>query len=411
MIDLEALKAKLLAWLQAQTNNEWAFVTSKVIDWAVGLGLTLLALLLAIGLHRMIFRFLVKQADRKAQTPIAQRLRRPTRAALLVGVAELCIPLLPLSDDVSHALYQIATVVLIAALGFVVLAILNTVSDVALRKYDITIEDNWRARKHQTQIRVLRRSFGLLVGLLTFAAMFFAIPEVRQYGVSLFASAGVAGLVVGIAARPVLSNLIAGFQIAFTQPIRIEDAVLVEGEWGWIEEITATYVVVRIWDWRRLIVPLTYFVENPFQNWTRESGSIIGAVSWHLDYRAPVQEMREKLTEFLDCSDLWDHNVNVLQVIDTDGDSIHLRALMSAKTSPVAWDLRCSIREQMVAWLQHHHPQALPRVRAEMQRAQESPAPFVLETSNDQAPDLEEGARKTYESERDSERSKQGADT
>lgn len=410
MTPLEAFKAQLLDWFKKRSGDQLAFIDASVIDWAMALALMLGAMLAAIALHHLIFRILVRQADRKAQSPIAQRLRRPTRAAVLVGVLEICVPLLPVSAEVRTLLYQIATVILIAAFGFVVLAILNTVSDIALRKYDITVEDNMRARKHQTQIRVLRRSFGLLVGLLTFGAMFFAIPEARQYGVSLFASAGVAGLVVGIAARPVLSNLIAGFQIAFTQPIRIEDAVLVEGEWGWIEEITATYVVVRIWDWRRLIVPLTYFVETPFQNWTRESGSIIGSVSWHLDYRAPVQEMRDKLNELLEASDLWDHNVNVLQVIDTHSDSIHLRALMSAKTSPVAWDLRCSIREQMVAWLQHEHPQALPRVRAEMQRTDKEQAPVVLETSKQSGSPEDIGVRKSYDREQESERSYQGAE-
>ena len=187
------------------------------------------------------------------------------------------------------------------------------------------------------------------------------------YYVSLFASAGVAGIVIGFAARPVLSNLLAGIQIALTQPIRIGDAVIMENEWGWIEEITSTYVVVKIWDWRRLVVPLTQIIEKPFQNWTRESASIIGSVVWHVDYTAPVSEMRTKMKEFLDESELWDGDVQVLQVIDTTQDTMTLRGLMSAKNSPVAWDLRCEIREKMISWIQQNHPGALPRRRGQIQ--------------------------------------------
>jgi small-conductance mechanosensitive channel len=164
----------------------------------------------------------------------------------------------------------------------------------------------------------------------------------------------------------VLTNLIAGIQIAVTQPIRIEDAVVVEGEWGWIEEIAATYVVVRIWDWRRLIVPLSYFIEKPFQNWTRESGSIIGSVFWHADYRVPIAAFREKMKEVVAASAYWDGQVVVLQVTEANGQTVELRGLMSARTSPRAWDLRCEVREKMIVWLQENHPQALPRIRAEV---------------------------------------------
>lgn len=199
----------------------------------------------------------------------------------------------------------------------------------------------------------------------TIAAALTVLPFARQIGVSLFASAGIAGIAVGLAARPMLSNLIAGLQIAFTQPIRIDDVVIVEGEWGWIEEIGIFYVVVRIWDWRRLVVPLSYFIEKPFQNWTRRSASIIGSVFWRLDYRAPVGAMREKLNELCKANELWDGDVVNLQLTESHADTIEVRALMSARTSPQAWDLRCHVREEMLAWLQTEHAYALPRVRAE----------------------------------------------
>ncbi|MGR3363874.1 MAG: mechanosensitive ion channel family protein, partial [Maritimibacter harenae] len=202
--------------------------------------------------------------------------------------------------------------------------------------------------------------------VVTIAAGLMTFESVRQYGVSLLAAGGAAGIIVGLAAQPVLSNLFAGLQLALTQPIRIDDAVIVEGEWGTIEEITATYVVIKVWDWRRLVVPLRYFIEQPFQNWTRESASIIGSVFWYLDYTVPVQEVRAKLEEIIRDSPHWDGKVVNLQVTDTDKDTIALRGLMSARTSPQAWDLRCEIREKIVAWLQETYPEALPRLRGEL---------------------------------------------
>jgi small-conductance mechanosensitive channel len=184
--------------------------------------------------------------------------------------------------------------------------------------------------------------------------------------VSLFASAGVAGLVAGLAARPVLSNLIAGVQIAMTQPIRLEDAVIVENEWGWVEEITATYVVIRLWDWRRLIVPLSYFIEKPFQNWTRQSAALIGSVVIHVDYSVPVARVRDQLTEIVSQSTLWDRRVVNLQVTNATEGTIELRALVSAGSASAVWDLRCEVREKLIAFLQQTCPQALPRRRADV---------------------------------------------
>lgn len=235
----------------------------------------------------------------------------------------------------------------------------------ALRRADISVADNLAARKLQTRVRMLRRLIAVLVAILTVATALMVLPGARELSLSLFASAGIAGLVIGIAAQPVLSNLIAGLQIAITQPIRIDDAVVVEGEWGWIEEIGLFHVAVRLWDDRRLMTPLSYFNQTPFQNWTKEAAAITGSIFWSVDYRAPIPEMREKLEEFCRESAHWDGRVCVLQVTGAVGDSLELRALASARTSPAAWDLRCEIREKMVVWLQTHHPGALPRRRAE----------------------------------------------
>ncbi len=259
----------------------------------------------------------------------------------------------------------IAQVLTIIAIGWTGVVIGDAYLKRQLRRLALGEKDNLEARKRATRLDVLRRIWVVIGAVATLAAALTALPFARQLGVSLFASAGIAGIAVGIAARPVLANLIAGLQIAFTQPIRIEDAVVVEGEWGWIEEIGLFYVVIRIWDWRRLVVPISYFIEKPFQNWTRRTASIIGSVFWRLDYRAPVSAMREKLTELCKATDLWNGEVVNMQVTEACDNTIEVRALASAGTSPEAWDLRCYLREEMLAWLQNEHPYALPRMRAE----------------------------------------------
>src|SRR6266542_1131525 len=221
-------------------------------------------------------------------------------------------------------------------------------------------------RKHITQVRILQRSADTLVFVITLAAALVTFESVRQYGVSLFASAGVVGLAVGLAARPVLSNLIAGVQIAMTQPIRLEDAVIVENEFGWIEEIAAAYVVVRVWDQRRLIVPLSYFIEKPFQNWTRQNPELIGTVDLHLDYAAPIDRIRERLKAIVSQSSLWDRRVANLQVADAKEATIVVRALVSAKSAGALGDLRNEVREKLLAFLRDEHPAALPRHRADV---------------------------------------------
>ena len=217
--------------------------------------------------------------------------------------------------------------------------------------------------------------------IVTLGAALMSFDSVRQYGVSLFASAGAASLVVGLAARPLLTNLIAGLQIAITQPIRLEDAVIVEGEWGWVEEITSTYVVIRLWDWRRLVVPLAYFLDKPFQNWTRESGSLIGSVFLYVDHTVPVEAVRHELTVIAEASALWDRRVVNLQVSDVRETVIELRALVSARNAPQTWDLRCEVREKLVAFLQRNYPHALPQRRLSFdgaaQEAKEPAPPFA----------------------------------
>jgi small-conductance mechanosensitive channel len=328
----------------------------------------LLTMCLGLFAYWLVFHTLERmfRANVGLAGSLVRRARRPMRLAFVLASLVIVLPMVQLPGAWRNGLQHIALILLIILIGWTAILLVNHFSERSMRRYRLDTEDNLAARKYVTQVRVLRRTAVIMLVILTSAAVLLTFESVQKYGVSLFASAGAAGLILGLAARPVLTNLIAGIQIAITQPIRLDDVVIVEGEWGWVEEIFATYVVVRIWDWRRMVVPLSYFIEKPFQNWTRESASIIGAVFWHLDYTVPVSEARTKLEELVEKSPHWDGHVVNLQVTDTDKDTVTLRGLMSARTSPQAWDLRCEIREKMIDWFQKECPDALPRLRGEL---------------------------------------------
>ena len=325
-------------------------------------------MLIAISLHRLV-RKLVRRllAQRNPFIfSIFSQMRGVTQFALLILAVIIALPVAPIGADTAEWVARLLLVGVIGLIGWAAITALKIAADLYLRQFRLDVEDNLLARKHVTQVRVLLRTADVLVVLVTFGAALMTFEPVRQYGVSLFASAGVAGIVAGLAARPVLTNLIAGVQLAMTQPIRIDDAVVVEKEWGTIEEITSTYVVVRLWDWRRMIVPLSYFIEKPFQNWTREGSALIGSAMIYVDYRAPVGVIRDKLGEIVKASKNWDGNVVNLQVTDAKEQTMELRCLMSARSAGQAFDLRCEVREQLIDFLQQHHPEALPRQRSEV---------------------------------------------
>ena len=250
------------------------------------------------------------------------------------------------------------------ACRFILLA--DVLGDAAYAKYRIDVSDNLAARRVRTQIQVLRRIFVVVVVIVTAAVMLMTFPAIHELGTSLLASAGLAGLIVGMAMKPTLSSLLAGLQIALTQPIRIDDVVIVQGEFGWIEEIETTYVIVRTWDLRRLVVPLSYFIENPFQNWTRKTADLLGTVFVYVDYSVPVEEVRQELHRILESSPLWDGKVWGLQVTNASEQAVEIRALMSAPNAPKAWDLRCYVRESLIKFLQERFPESLPKMRAEV---------------------------------------------
>lgn len=337
--------------------------------WLKPVMVLVLALVAGAIAHRILWRVLARVLRKSDWWRHAlRRARNPARLAFAVLAVTLALPVSGLPAETQSAIAHLTTVALIALLGWAAILLTNLFTDRMLRRHRLDEDDNLQARKFVTQVRVLRRTVNILIFMIATAFVLLSFDSVRKYGVSLFASAGVAGLAVGFAARPVLANLIAGVQIALTQPIRIEDVVIVEGEWGWIEEIGATYVVVRIWDWRRLVVPLSYFIEKPFENWTREGASIIGAVTWHVDYSVPIEALREKMIAFVRASPRWDGAVVNMQMIEANEKTVVMRGLMSARNSMIAWELRCEIREKLIAWLQQEYPSALPRFRAEMTR-------------------------------------------
>jgi small-conductance mechanosensitive channel len=293
---------------------------------------------------------------------------RPLQVLVLALCVLLGTSLVRFPQEIRGLLSYAVDLWIIGTVGWLMIKIINAIRDSILSRYDIQAKDNLQARRIYTQIRVIERILTALIILFTIAFMLMISPKVRQIGISLIASAGIAGIILGFAAQKTLGNFIAGIQLAFAQPIRIDDVVIVENEWGWIEEISLTYVVVRIWDLRRLVVPISYFIEKPFQNWTRISADLLGTVFLYADYTVPVNEVREELTRILNSSPRWDKKVNVLQVTNADNRTIELRALMSAADSPTAWDLRCEVREKLLEFLQRKYPQSLPRVRVDLDK-------------------------------------------
>jgi small-conductance mechanosensitive channel len=346
------------------TLNRW--LPPVLIAWLPTLGAALLALLLAELAFRVGERVL-RRATRhlpKAAS-ITQAARRP---------AHLLLPLLalnPVWQAAPDGLTGLATVerltglALIAALTWLLVGLIHGFAKGVIEAHPVSVADNLEARRIHTQTRILSRVLIGAVVLVGASLMLMTFPAVRQVGASLLASAGVVGIVAGFAARPVLGNLIAGLQIGLSQPIRLDDVVIVENEWGVIEEITGTYVVVRIWDERRLVVPLQHWIEKPFQNWTRRTSQLIGTVFLYVDYRMPLQPLREALQRAVESSEHWDKRFALLQVTEAERESMQLRCLVTSASAPAGWDLRCHVREYLIDFIQREYPQYLPRRRAE----------------------------------------------
>jgi small-conductance mechanosensitive channel len=349
-----------------QFFDQWSLTADTgLAGWFAAISVILASLLLYFIFFRALKRISQKSSDQKLQSGW-KRFRNPVLVTLLLMDFIIIKELYTLGDEAAVTVNHIIKVAMIFCITWLLIKGIHLTRETILRQYDIEGEDNLKARKVYTQFRVLERIVVFIVILIAIAVALMTFDGIRRIGISLFASAGVAGIVIGFAAQKLLGNILAGFQIALTQPIRLDDVVIVENEWGWIEEINLTYVVVRIWDKRRLIVPTTYFIEKPFQNWTRVSADILGTVFIYTDYRMPVDQLREAFMNILKGTDLWDGQVGNMQVTNATDRSMEIRALMSAPNSPQAWDLRVHVREKLIGYLQEHFPDSLPRTRVEM---------------------------------------------
>lgn len=347
--------------------SEFGGTLSFAAEWAVSAALLIGAAVAAWLLHAAILalvRRLLRQRRPFLRSVLAAT-KGPTRLGLLLLALAIALPTAPLGPDIKGILARFLGLAFICLLGWIAVTALHIAADIYLRRFRLDVEDNLQARTQVTQVRVLLHVLDAVIVLVTVGFALMTFDAVRQFGVTLFASAGVAGIIGGFAARPILANFLAGVQIAVAQPIRIDDAVIVENEWGNVEDITFSYVIVKLWDLRRMIVPLSYFIEKPFQNWTRTGGELIGTVFLYVDHTAPVEAIRKKLMEIASQSKLWNGQVVNLQVSDCKETTIELRALVSANNASAVWDLRCEVREKLIDFLQREHPSALPRRRYE----------------------------------------------
>ncbi|AGW92974.1 MULTISPECIES: mechanosensitive ion channel family protein [Cupriavidus] len=330
--------------------------------WAAAL----IAVVVALIAHRLSGLLLLR-ITRLAPVlhAIVIKARAPSKAVLPLLALQTVWQAAP--DDLRwiHGVRHLNGLLLIAATTWLAARIIAGLAQGVLDRHPVDVEDNMGARRIHTQTRVLSRIAMTLVVVMGAAMLLMTFPGARQVGASLLASAGVVGLIAGFAAKPVFSNMIAGLQLALTQPIRLDDVLIVEGEWGRVEEITGTYVVLRIWDDRRLIIPLQYFIEKPFQNWTRNNAQLMGSVFFHVDYGMPLAPLRKELERIVRAAPEWDQRFFNLVVTDATERTMQIRVLCTAASSGQAWDLRCVVREGLIDFMQREFPQFLPRLRIE----------------------------------------------
>jgi small-conductance mechanosensitive channel len=295
-----------------------------------------------------------------------KHLKRPVAVFIPLLLLNFSLDLMVMPAKVRVPVEKMLEMALTVTFSLILIRLINVLEDFLFLKYDLNKENNLKERKIRTQLQFIRKFIVSLIIIVTAAIILLSFESMRKIGAGLLTGVGIGGIIIGFAAQKSLGNLLAGFQIAFTQPIRIDDVLIVEGEWGRVEEITLTYVVVSIWDQRRLILPITYFIEKPFQNWTRVSADLLGTVFLYMDYTIPIEPLRQELTRLLTSNPLWDKRVNVVQVTDTNKDgSIEIRFLMSASNSSRAFDLRCNVREAMITFIQNNYPESLPKTRLE----------------------------------------------
>jgi small-conductance mechanosensitive channel len=352
-----------------------------LLDKLAGFGVFAALIWLAVRLtarleHRLSPR--LGEAPQGLDSLIFPLLARSLRLLIPVISIILTLPLLGLPADYGGILKKCGSILIIGTISWILCQTVSLAEKAVLARYNLKASDNLKARKIFTQVHVLSKTLYVVISLFSAASILMLFDEVRQFGASLLASAGVIGVVVGFAAQRTIANLFAGFQLAMTQPIRLDDVVVVEGEWGKVEEITLTYVVIMIWDERRLVLPLSYFIEKPFQNWTRTSANILGSIFLWTDYSLPIEAFRGEACRVISASPNWDGRFWNVQVTDASASAMQIRVLATSADSSKSWDLRCEIREKLVAFIQQHHPESLPKIRGAIQpgspRRQSEPA-------------------------------------
>jgi small-conductance mechanosensitive channel len=347
---------------------------SDAPSWVPALLLVTLSFAVGFLARFILLRFIRywQKRDRKLFKSLEKHLRGSMFLFLPLLLINVGVRYINIPTNVLNLITSTANIFIILSFCSVLIRLTNVVQDMLFIRYDINLSNNLRARKIRTQIIYVKKVAIVLLVLFCLSLILLSFPGVRKFGTTILAGAGVAGIIIGFALQKSLVNLFAGIQIAFTQPIKIDDAVVVEKEWGWIEEINLTYVVVRIWDLRRLVLPITYFTENAFQNWTRNNAQILGSVFLYVDYSMPLEPLRKHFEKVLSETKLWDQQTQVLQVTDTTEKTMTIRLLMTAQNSPTAWDLRCYVREKMIEFIQQNYPQSLPHVRATLNNSIDS---------------------------------------
>jgi len=338
----------------------------------IGLIAVLAGVLIKFIIHKT-FVMLSRWWDFILIKSVIKHLRHPVGVFIPLLLLNFSFSLMEMQSVYRIPFEKAIEIALTIIFALILIRTINVLEDYFYFKYDLNKENNLKERKIRTQLQFVRKFIVSLIILITAAIILLSFESMRKIGAGLLTGVGIGGIIIGFAAQKSLGNLLAGFQIAFTQPIRIDDVLIVEGEWGKVEEITLTYVVVNIWDQRRLILPITYFIEKPFQNWTRVSADLLGTVFLYLDYTIPIEPLRQELTRLLNANPLWDKRVNVVQVTDSTKDgSIEIRFLMSAANSSKAFDLRCHVREEMIRFIQTHYSESLPRRRVEIRDIEKS---------------------------------------
>ncbi|TGE29219.1 mechanosensitive ion channel family protein [Hymenobacter metallicola] len=361
-------------------REQAAHLLAHFPDIFASLGILLGGLLFGLVVKYIVFSVL-RAFGRRENSALARSVdKHLSQASALffpVLAVSLLLPLVPLPPKPFEVLRRFVEVFLVLSFAWGLIKTVDVIQDLVQRRYRLESGDNLRVRKLFTQLQFIKKVAVSLIAFVAVGLVLMSFETVRRLGTGLLTSAGIASVIVGFAAQRSISNLLAGFQIAFTQPIRIDDVLVVEGEWGRVEEITFTYVVLSIWDERRLVLPLNYFIEKPFQNWTRNSARLTGAVHLQTDYTVPVEAVRAELGRILEVHPLWDKRVGVLHVTDAKERTLELRALVSAADAGAVWELRCAVREQLITFLQREFPGSLPRTRVLLEQPERQATPVV----------------------------------